>query len=596
MKSNTIYADQGNFFPNSKTDVCAETKILKEHKAGWEDFRNGQRLALDLSSNDGTPFARTPSPLANFQDLERMGNSSPKISKRTKRISVSKLSRASSQNLNRNRIGYLEDEDKLDENGRLSFTADSDSHSIDAMRIDNFDLDPTQIQRRDRQDDISSEYIDEKLLVSLKSRSQFADSPALNLSHLKVSSTIPRSIIKSSFSNSKLSAEESSNTYETILQKWMEDRRRWERCKKEYEDQLKSAEEKMREQNLLASMQRQDLLLERKTADSRDLRAKLKSAYKKLSDVELLLQTKADRVKYLEQRCKVHESREEANREKQSNNAIIIAELKNKLNALRKTLEVAHKKDNPELKKLKLKLTESKKIVQELEEKLETQERSQTDLQRKFQFQIENGEKLEATIAGLNNENLLLRGEQQRLHLIEVELETARAEKKTHEKNEYKLQQLKLENSGLRKSNSILEGQLEIFEKCNKRFKLELERQKIMPATSQLRQKKLPILQATNNPFVQAKTEISSGPNSVELSMPCSNQQVAQSQRLTQNAENPQSEGTMNYPSLSPCESWPQTIQTSSTVQSVPRSASTGSPQLSETDVFFLKSLREMLT
>lgn len=96
----------------------------------------------------------------------------------------------------------------------------------------------------------------------------------------------------------------------------MEDRRGWERCKKEYEAKLKSAKDKMREQSLLASMRLQDLLLERKTADSRDLRAKLKSAYKKVSDVELLLQTKAERVKYLEQRCMVLESQEKANRVK----------------------------------------------------------------------------------------------------------------------------------------------------------------------------------------------------------------------------------------------------------------------------------------
>jgi len=392
----------------------------------------------------------------------------------------------------------------------------------------------------------------------------------------------------------------------------MEDRRKWERCKKEYEDKLKSAKEKMHEQSLLSSMRLQDMLLERKTADSRDLREKLKSAYKKVSEVELLLQTKADRVKYLEQRCKVLGSLKEANREKESNNALIIAKLKNQLNTLRQTLEEASKKDNPESKKLKMKLRTLKKMVQEFEKKVEKQELSQTDLQRKFKFQIQNGEKLEAAITSLSNQNLLLRGEQQRLRLVEVELETARAAKKTHEENEKKLQELKLENIGLRKSNGILTEQLELFDKCNNRFKLELERQKKKLATSQHLQKKLLLLKATSNRSVQTKTEISTCPNSVEFSIPSSYQQVSQSQTLTQNRENPQSDNTTNVPSLStsyscfdstkerflipPKGPLPQTIRTPSIVQSVPPSGSASSPQLCETDVFFLRSLREMLT
>eukprot|EP00495_Collosphaeridae_sp_1-RS-2012_P000583 TRINITY_DN10522_c0_g1_i1.p1 TRINITY_DN10522_c0_g1~~TRINITY_DN10522_c0_g1_i1.p1 ORF type:complete len:102 (+),score=17.41 TRINITY_DN10522_c0_g1_i1:329-634(+) len=100
-----------------------------------------------------------------------------------------------------------------------------------------------------------------------------------------------------------------------------------------------------------------------------------------------------------------------------------------------------------------------------LEEKVEKQERTHTDLKRKFNFEVQNGERLETTINRLTNENLLLRGEQQRLRLIEVELETARAAIKHHEESSQKLQDLKHENVGLRKSNSILTEQLEVFEK-----------------------------------------------------------------------------------------------------------------------------------
>lgn len=276
------------------------------------------------------------------------------------------------------------------------------------------------------------------------------------------------------------------------------------------------------------------------------------------------------------------------------------------------SLEEARKKDNPELKELKLKLTTSKKMLQELEDKIEKQERSQTDLQRKFTFQIQNGEKLESTITRLTNENLLLRGEKQRLHLIGVELETARAAMKTHEENERKLKELELENIVLRKSNSVLTEQLNLFEKCNNRFKLELERQKRKHGTSQIHQTKLAMPQAINNPFIQTKAEISTGPNSLVFSNPSSNQQVFQSQSLNQNPDNPQSDTTMNLPSVSSCYScfesskghqWnsqafplPQTIQNPCAVQPFPLSASTGSPQLCETDISFLKSLREKLT
>jgi hypothetical protein len=191
-------------------------------------------------------------------------------------------------------------------------------------------------------------------------------------------------------------------------------------------------------------------------------------------------------------------------------------------------------------------------------------------------------------------------------------LETARSAKKTHEENEHKLNELELENIRLRKANSILTEQLELFEKCNNRFKIELERHNRRSATSQLYQTKLAIPKAINNPFIQTKAEISTGPNSLVISIPSSNQQVVQSQTLTQNSENPQSDATMNLPSLSPSYSciesskehqWssqvdllPQTIQTTSAVQSVHLSASTGSPQLCQRDAFFLKSLREMLT
>lgn len=92
-----------------------------------ENFRNDQRLALNLSSNSVSPIARASPPFANLQDFEKKRNSHPIISERTSRMSINKSSRALYQNLNRYKIGNMEGEYKLDENGMGSFTADADS-------------------------------------------------------------------------------------------------------------------------------------------------------------------------------------------------------------------------------------------------------------------------------------------------------------------------------------------------------------------------------------------------------------------------------------------------------------------------------------
>jgi len=187
-----------------------------------------------------------------------------------------------------------------------------------------------------------------------------------------------------------------------------------------------------------------------------------------------------------------------------------------------------------------------------LKEKVDEQERSQTDLQRKLGFEVENGEKLEATIATLTNKNLLLREEQQRLHLIGVELKAAQATIKQQEEHEQKVENLQQENSGLRKSNIILTEQLEVFEKCNNRFKLEIERQKSQSSTSRPCQAQLLIPPAASNLSAHINAETSHCVDRPEYLIRSSKQQASQLQAHIHELDDPHTDTNVNMPSLSP--------------------------------------------
>lgn len=619
-KSNYV-ASQSKLFAEGLTDICSEKKILEQHRAEWEDFRNAQRKGQNPPSIVTESFARTPPALVNLGDLEGERSSPNKADRKTRRTLMSSWNRTLFGEFRMDKNEFSAEEINLDENRRLPSASDVvDGDSSNAMRVDNISLDQAQTQNQEQEDYMFSDNLDETQLVTPKSLSQFVLSPPLNLSHLNEPKTSKSKIpTKIPLLKDDISPATSSEAYSEVLKKWMEDRRRWERCKKAYEAKLKFAEEKLRDQGMVASMRLQEMQLERKSADSRKLRANLKSARKKVSEIELHLQEKKDHVKYLEERCKILERREEANRVKWTEKSLIIAELKNKLAVLGQKLEEAQKKDNPELKKWKLKLEKSNEIVQKLEEKVRNQDRTQRDLQRRFDFEVQNGERFETTITRLTNENLLLRGDHQRLHLIQVELESARAAIKTHEENEYKLQDIKLENIGLRKSNSILTEQLELFERCNDRFKIELDGQNNEFLTPTLSQPNIMVQKLTSNPHNQTNLVISPRLNSVEILIPRSNQQASQPVVQTQGEGNTNNFDTsVKLKSLSPAcssvepkkedhslpleraniifDTKPQPVQTPSGVQSVPLPASVNVNEMCERDIFFLKSLREMLT
>jgi len=222
-------------------------------------------------------------------------------------------------------------------------------------------------------------------------------------------------------------------------------------------------------------------------------------------------------------------------------------------------------------------------------------------------LEVQNREKLEATITTLTSEILLLREQQQRLHLIEAELKTTRAIIKQQEENEEKVETLKQENIGLRKANIILTE----LEKCNNRFKLKMKRQNSQLPISRPGQTQLLMPPAASNLSAHTNTKISSCVKSVEFLNPSSKQQASQLEAHIKKLD-PHIDTNITMPSLSPfqndfeskkkCQYIPpdypprRLIKNPCAVQSIPLPSSARSAQLCETDVFFLKSFREMLT
>jgi len=382
----------------------------------------------------------------------------------------------------------------------------------------------------------------------------------------------------------------------------MEDRKRWETCQREYEHKLKSAWEKMREQD---TMFKQDL--EKQSANCLESNEKLKTAHSKISDIELKLQKKSDRINYLEQHCQELEKYGEINLKQHKENTVTLAELRSELEECRQALENAQK-DSLELKRLKPKFLSSLNKTQHLEDKVIKLESKGLELQSKINYEVENGERREITISRLNDENLLFRREQQRLHLVEVELETVREKMQQHDDNDQKLQKMKLENIGLRKSNSILTDQLEMLERCNNQLKFELERMENKSTTS-------PVTIQT----VHQNYDNTWNPNIIELT-PRHEQQTSQRKSYTLHSTSgsvrsecpvspmlqPIGSQTVSHctsaekPPIKfvtvPTNTRPQPFLTSSVSYSHISPVSETSTQLCETDILLLKSLREMMT
>jgi len=163
-----------------------------------------------------------------------------------------------------------------------------------------------------------------------------------------------------------------------------------------------------------------------------------------------------------------------------------------------------------------------------------------------------------------------------------------------------------LDNIGLRKSNAVLTEQIELLDRCNNQFKLELERQKIESSSSQsanrsnrisvqvLPNPNTPTESREQNPFVKQSC-MSGSSNSLHrselpytqgLDISCP-QMVDCRWVCAVESPNESTSVAVSRKSLS--------VQSPSVVCYHAPSASACSTQLCETDVLFLKSLRELL-
>jgi len=275
-------------------------------------------------------------------------------------------------------------------------------------------------------DDLEYETQDETVLGSVNSISPVSSRslPIVNLSrnHFRAIET-PRS-------TSGYNSPSSRGTYHEILQKWMEDRKRWENCRLEYEKKLKIA---MTNQ----SRQKQHWLKESVKGVKR--KEKLKLAKKTIRELKVKLKLVSERAVFLEKQYNL------INRSKSNYTRCNSESCESMKKNLKSTFGswCSHKK--------------------------EVRGRGRSDASRTFrELEKHSGSMclLDAergTGAKIANEKPLLMSLHQRRK--EKEVQRVCRHRKNYEHSKIKLQDAKLEIVGLRRSNSILSKRLEDLEK-----------------------------------------------------------------------------------------------------------------------------------
>lgn len=265
-------------------------------------------------------------------------------------------------------------------------------------------------------------------------------------------------------------SEKSFKNYISTFEKWATDRKNWEKREQNYQERIRANEEKIRNQKDLAKVRLQELIFVKdNAAASNALQQELESANLRITELEAQLQTTTDWATVLERRCNTHNCvklEEEAN-------VTLITELQRQIACAEKQLAKAGLNENPELKQ---KLKQFEKKIQEQNEKLKKLQLNCGDLNRNLHFEKEKSTQLEETITKLTEEKIILGKEHQKFILLKAELETLRSKKSTHESLENELENAKLENMGLRKSNRQLTRKLDELEQqsCRKKQNLQL--------------------------------------------------------------------------------------------------------------------------
>jgi len=265
------------------------------------------------------------------------------------------------------------------------------------------------------------------------------------------------------------SSGDSCKNYFAVLQKWVADRKSWEKSEQSYQKRIRSVEERIREQKAIASARLQELKSAKKDAAKiRDAEQNLKSTALRITELQEQLRITTDQARALERRCDAYNS---VNLDEEANNTLI-AELQCKIGLAEEKLATARKNGHTEVEQ-KLQLTE--KGIHEQNEKLKKLQLNCADLERNLNFETQRRIQQEETITKLTEEKITLKTEHQKFHLMNSELEALSARKEKQKVKDKELENAKLENIGLRKSNSVLTQRLEELERQSYLLKQKIQ-------------------------------------------------------------------------------------------------------------------------
>jgi len=150
----------------------------------------------------------------------------------------------------------------------------------------------------------------------------------------------------------------------------------------------------------------------------------------------------------------------------------LIAGLQCKIGIAEEKLAKLRKNDDPDLEQ-KLQLCE--KRIHEQNGKLNKLQLNCDDIERNLNFEKQKRIQQEKAITKLTEEKITLKTEHQKFELLKAELEALSARKKIYDVQDEELENAKLENLGLRKSNSVLTQRLNELEQQSYLLKQKLE-------------------------------------------------------------------------------------------------------------------------
>jgi len=376
------------------------------------------------------------------------------------------------------------------------------------------------------------------------------------------------------------SSSEFAHPHKEILKKWMEDRSRWDNSRQDYETKLNIAEENFCEQKAKAAAMLRDLKLGRKSPSAQE-KEKLESAMNKVLDLESKLEIVTVRKHRLQKQCDELQKNNHDCPENPNESLEIIASLKNTLATLEMNISEYKKNERPLLTQ---KLDKAQKKLRALEENVCKQEERQADIKRDIQLETKRNKNREVTILRLKNEIDVLKLEDQEL---QFSVGAAEKMKERNENNADVLGKIRIENVKLRNLNKCLAKKSKLLE------------QEIHCMKNQLTFQSSDDLKVSLSPHVNSlKTNFSKHSQGIlkprKRKKHKSATQFMRKSNQRQAEVSPQSSETSTiipYSRLQPSNCSPNSLS-----QSPSTSLPAKPAQFYQSDVAFIKALRQLLT